>query len=164
MKKYIVIDTWNGEGYSDNNGVDTKQFDDKKKAFAWAYKRVLSNNDDDADGVCKYSDETSPNPELWTPVKKDADGDGFYWESYDDNSGSYQVFEIKDTYAIMIYCNTNEVFMLNKEEYDEKIAELNEEYGEELEEEMYKEDNGDSFYCAIDDYDYQFRLITNIKK
>ena len=163
MKKYIVIDTWNGEGYSDNNGVDTKQFDDKKKAFAWAYKRVLSNNDDDADGVCRYSDETSSNPELWTPVKRDADGDGFYWESYDDNSGSYQVFEIKDTYAIMIYCNTNEVFMLNKEEYDEKIAELNEEYGEELEEEMYKEDNGDSFYCAIDDYDYQFRLITNLK-
>ena len=53
--------------------------------------------------------------------------------------------------------------MLNKEEYDEKKAELNEEYGEELEEEMYKEDNGDSFYCAIDDYDYQFRLTTNLK-
>ena len=33
MKKYIVIDTWNGDGYSSENGVDTKQFDDKKKAF-----------------------------------------------------------------------------------------------------------------------------------
>ena len=160
MKKYIVVDTWNGEGYSYNNGVDTKQFQYKKSAFKYAYDRTLSNADGDADLVCRYSDE-KPN-EHWTPVKRDADGDGFYWETYDDNAGSYQVFDIKDAYAIMIICNTNEVSMLTKKEYEERIAMLNEEYGEDLEEYHEEDSNGDSFYCAIDDYDFQFRLIKNL--
>tara|TARA_R100000951_G_scaffold116129_2_gene126650 strand:+ start:1671 stop:2156 length:486 start_codon:yes stop_codon:yes gene_type:complete len=161
MKKYIVVDTWNGEGYSYNNGVDTKQFQYKKSAFKHAYKRVLSNTDGDADLVCRYSDEEM-NHSLWEAVKRDADGDGFYWETYDDNSGSYQVFEIKDAYAIMILCNVNEVSLLTKKEYEERISELNEEYGEDLEEYYEEDDNGDKFYCAIDDYDFQFRLIKNL--
>ena len=40
MKKYIVIDTWNGDGYSSENGVDTKQFSYRKSALKWAYKRA----------------------------------------------------------------------------------------------------------------------------
>ena len=73
MKKYIVVDTWNGEGYSYNNGVDTKQFQYKKSAFKHAYKRVLSNTNGDADLVCRYSDEEM-NHSLWEAVKRDADG------------------------------------------------------------------------------------------
>ena len=161
MKKYIVIDTWNGEGYSYNNGVDTKQFQYKKSAFKHAYKRVLSNAGDVSEDVHRYSHEKL-NHELWEVVKRDADGDGFYWETYDDNAGSYQVFEIKDAYAIMILCNTNEVSLLTKKEYEERVSQLNEEYGEDLEEYYSEEDNGDSFYCAIEDYDFQFRLIKNL--
>ena len=162
MKKYIVVDTWNGEGYSYDNGVDTKQFQYKKSAFKHAYKRALCNAQDVADDVCRYSQE-KPN-EYWTPVKRGADGDGFYFNSYDDNAGSYQVFEIKDAYAIKILCNTNEVFMLTKEEYEDVVRGLNKEYGEDLEEYSETDDNGDSFYsCLVDDYDYQFRLIKNLK-
>ena len=163
MKKYIVIDTWNGEGYSEENGIDTKQFQYKKSAFKWAYKRALSNADGDADLVSRYSEEEL-NHDLWEIVKKDADGDGFYWETYDDNCGSYQVFEIKDVYAIMILCNVNEVSMLTKKEYEHKIKQLEKEYADyDNEDYVYPEDNGDTFYSAIEDYDFQFRLIKNIK-
>ena len=150
MKKYIVIDTWNGEGYSYNNGADTKQFQYKKSAMKHAFKRVLSNVDGDTDDVQKYNEEYLD--------------DGYYFTHYNDDSGSYQVHEIKDTYAIMIQCNTNEVFMLNEKEFNDKISELDEEYGEDLEDYSNTDENGDKYYCSlVDDYDYQFRLIKNLK-
>lgn len=157
MKKYIVVDTWNGEGYSYNNGVDTKFFNDRNKAFQWAYKRALSNAQDVADDVHQYSDEE------YFKEKAYSNGDGYYFDSYDDNAGSFQVFEIKDAYAIMIQCNVNDVTMLTKEEYEERVSQLNKEYGEDLEEYSETDDNGDLFYsCLVDDYDYQFRLIKNL--
>ena len=30
--KYIVVDTWNGEGYSSNNGAEIRIFDNKEQA------------------------------------------------------------------------------------------------------------------------------------
>lgn len=157
MKKYIVIDTWNGEGYSSDNGVDTKQFAYKKSAFKWAYKRALSNADGDAKYVTRYSDE-------YAQIDKGAEGDGYFWDSYDDNCGSYQVWELKDAYAFMILCNVNDCAMLTKKQYEEQIEWLDEEYGEDLEEYSDTEKNGDKFYSShVDDYDYQFRLISNLK-
>lgn len=83
--------------------------------------------------------------------------------SYDDNHGSYQVWETKGVYAIMIQCNVNEITMLTKEEYEEKIKWLDEQYGDDLEDYSDTDENGDKFYCSlVDDYDYQFRLIKNI--
>ena len=157
MKKYIVIDTWNGEGYSYNNGVDTKQFAYKKSAFKWAYKRALSNADGDAKYVKQYSDETDI-------IERGADGDGYNFLAYDDNYGSYQVWETKDAYAFGILCNVNDVAKFTKKEFEEEIARLDKEYGEDLEEYSETEENGDKYYCSlVDDYDYQFRIITNLK-
>jgi len=169
MKKYIVIDTWNGEGYSYNNGVDTKQFDDKKKAFAWAYKRALSNVDGEKEDVHQYSDEE------YFKEKPFSDGDGYYFDLRDDY-GSYQVWEVKEAYAIGILCNVNEVSLFTKKEYDKAIEDLDweiEEYCKKHKDKKWvttdKEDlkveekNGDLFYNEFDDYDYQFRLITNLK-
>lgn len=157
MKKYIVIDTWNGEGYSSENGVEIEQFQNKKLAFKHAYKRALSNADGETDDVYQYSDEE------YFKEKAYSNGDGYYFEGYDDNHGSYQVWETKGVYAIMIQCNINEITMLTKEEYEEKSKWLDEQYGEDLEEYSDSDDNGDKFYCSlVDDYDYQFRLIKNI--
>ena len=148
MTKYIVIDTWNGEGYSYNNGVDTKKFQYKKSAMKHAYKCVLRQTED-AHDVQEY--------------EKEYLDDGYYWETYNDDAGSYQVHEIKDAYAVMIQCNTNEVYMLNEKEFNDKISELDEEYGEDLEDYSDTDDNGDKYYCSlVDDYDYQFRLIKNL--
>ena len=114
MQKYIVIDTWNGGGYSSENGTDTKQFDCKDEAFKWAYERALSNADDVADDVGQYSDEE------WFEGKPQSNGDGYWFEGY-DGEGSYQVWETDNAYAIMIQCNVNEVTVLTEAEYKVEI-------------------------------------------
>jgi len=163
MKKYIVIDTWNGDGYSTENGVDTKQFDYRKSALKWAYKRALSNAQDDADDVQRYSDQTDL-------MKANDNGDGYFWETYDDHCGSYQVWETKDVYAFMILCNVNDVNPLTKQQYLEEIEEkehlmkdaiAHSNWNETEEDFISEEENGDVFYGSLDDYDYQFRLMKN---
>ena len=138
MKKYIVVDTWNGDGYSYMNGIDTKQFEYKKAAFKYAYQRALSNAGDEKDDVHQYSDEK------YFKEKAYSNGDGYYFEAYDDNCGSYQVWETKDAYAIMIQCNVNDVTMLTKEEYEAQIEQL------EWEIEEYLKKHKDNPYAAND--------------
>jgi hypothetical protein len=169
MKKYIVIDTWNGDGYSSENGVDTKQFSYRKSALKWAYNRALSNAQGVESDVMRYSEMEH------TEVKPTDNGDGYCFTGYDNNNGSYQVWETKDTYAFMIMCNVNDVAPLTKKEYENEISEIEHsmnmfivesefmvvgmDWGEEL---KYPQDNGDVFYTGFDDYDYQFRLINNL--
>ncbi len=157
MKKYIVIDTWNGEGYSSNNGTDIQVFDTKKKAMDFAKKRA---NEQYADKVWK-------------------DGDGYvfgvgeYEKGEFEDHGTYQVFEIDDTiYAVGILCNVNEVALFTKETYEEeikqkethlstKIKEYKDKYNEirDREDYVYEDEDG-NFYNDLDDYDYQYRLLT----
>ena len=167
-KKYIVIDTWNGEGYSSSNGTEIQVFDTKRKAMNFAKKRA---NEQYADKVWK-------------------DGDGYvfgvgeYEEGEFEDHGTYQVFEIDDTiYAIGILCNVNEVALFTKEMYEEEIKQKeiqvkesikecnnNNLYPSELlhltfthdREDFVQEDKDGNFYNDLDDYDYQYKLLTNI--
>ena len=41
--KYIVIDTWNGDGYSSENGVEITKFKTKREALGFAYGRATDN-------------------------------------------------------------------------------------------------------------------------
>ena len=143
---YLVIDTWNGMGYSTDNGVDIKQFDNKKNAMAWARKRCL----DQAQNEYKELSVIE---------------NGYVWEDEEGDAGTYQVIETKDVYAVMIKCNINEVETLTKEKYYNKIQELDKSYGEHLEYFLSVDENGDRFYHShADPFDYQFRLIENIKQ
>lgn len=171
MKKYIVIDTWNGEGYSSENGVDTKQFDYRESALKWAYKRCVEQNQDDTDTIQRYSD--SKQYDGTDLIKANENGDGYFWETYDDNCGSYQVWETKDVYAFMIQCNVNDVSPLTKQEYLEEIEEkehlmkdaiTHSDWNETEEDFISEEENGDVYYGCLDDYDYQFRLVNNLKQ
>lgn len=144
MKDYIVVDTWNGVGYSDNNGVEIKQFDEYSPACFWACTRCQEHTQGNLSDL-----SILPN--------------GYGWEGYDEHSGTYQVLETKDAYAVMIRCNINDIQTLTKNEYYNKIQELDESYGVHLEDCLDIEDNGDRFYHShVDDYDYQFRLIKNL--
>ena len=168
MKKYIVIDTWNGEGYSSNNGTDIQVFDTKKKAMDFAKKRA---NEQYADKVWK-------------------DGDGYvfgvgeYEKGEFEDHGTYQVFEIDDTiYAIGILCNVNEVALFTKKQYEEEIKQKEIEVKESIKErnntnlypsellhltythdreDFVQEDKDGNFYNDLDEYDYQYKLLTNI--
>ena len=163
MKKYAVIDTWNGDGYSTENGVEIKQFEYRKSALKWAHKRASDNAD--GDGVERYSDQTDL-------MKANDNGDGYFFETYDDNSGSYQVWETKDVYAFMIHCNVNDVTPLTKKQFIEEIEDKEDLMRDEIimsnllaSEVDFKseEENGDVFFDELDDYDYQFRLVNNFK-
>lgn len=145
MRKYIVIDTWNGMGYSTENGVDTKQFDDKSTALDWARKRCLEQAQNDLSSVSSIDN-------------------GYVWEDEEGDAGTYQVIETKDVYAVMIRCNVNDVETLTKEEYYNKIQDLDKLYGEDIDEHLNIDGNGDRFYDSnVDEYDYQFRLMKNFK-
>ena len=161
-KKYIVIDTWNGEGYSSSNGTEIQVFDTKRKAMNFAKKRANE----------QYADK------VW----KDGDGYVFGVGEYEDGEfedhGTYQVFEIDDTiYAIGILCNVNEVALFTKKMYEEEIKQKEiqvkesiKEYNEKYRtlfyshdrEDFVQEDEEGNFYNDLDDYDYQYRLLTNI--
>ena len=158
-KKYIVIDTWNGEGYSSSNGTEIQVFDTKRKAMNFAKKRANE----------QYADK------VW----KDGDGYVFGVREYEDGEfedhGTYQVFEIDDTiYAVGILCNVNEVALLTKKMYEEEIEQKEIEVKESIKEsndkynfthdreDFVQEDEEGKFYQDLDDYDYQYRLLTNI--
>ena len=151
-KKYIVIDTWNGEGYSSSNGTEIQVFDTKRKAMNFAKKRA---NEQYADKVWK-------------------DGDGYvfgvgeYEEGEFEDYGTYQVFEIDESiYAIGILCNVNEVALFTKKMYEEEMEQKEIQVKEVInnpsdrEDYVYEDEDG-KFYSELDDYDYQYRLLTDI--
>ena len=150
-KKYMVIDTWNGSGYSTDNGVDIKQFDDKSEAKSWAFQRSLAQANGEASRISEI--------DSWS----------YSYEFPDGDSGAYQLRPTtkedgSPVYGVMILCNVNEVKTLNKEEYYSKIQELDALYGEDLEEYLSVDPNADRFYASyVDEFDYQFRLMENIK-
>ena len=132
--KYVVVDTWNGEGYSSENGVDLRFFLTKAEAEIVAEQ-----------GASRYE-----NLERYVDDKAISFG-----YDIDDDNGSYQVLELKDdTYAIMIRTNVNEVDLLSEAEYKSKIQEFESE-------DLDASPNGDVFIGGVDDYDYQFRLLQN---
>ena len=139
-KKYIVIDTWNGEGYSSDNGNEIKYFSSKDEAIKHAKQRRKENLQ-----INQTPYETGDNIFGW--------GD----EEIGDY-GSYQVYELKeDDYAIEILANVNEVVILTKKEYQERIKELN----EEVFESMYKAMTLDDFHAPTDIEEYICLLYTS---
>tara|TARA_R100000773_G_C4193571_1_gene98561 strand:- start:130 stop:612 length:483 start_codon:yes stop_codon:yes gene_type:complete len=157
-KKYIVIDTWNGEGYSSDNGREIKYFSSKDEAINHAKQRRKENLQINQ-----------------TPIETCKDIFGWGNEEIGEY-GSYQVYELKeDDYAVEIIVNVNEVVILTEKRYEERIKELNEEVFEsmykamtsddfhaptDIEEYIYLDDNKrEPFYHGVNDYDYQFRIL-----
>lgn len=149
MKKYAIIGTWNGEGYSSENKLHSI-IERKSDADAMAFTKELVmlemvvNTDEDDD-------------EFFTREN----GNGWITGNEED-SGSYQFFEIKDdTFGFVILTNINEVTMVNEEEFYEikefaiGQADLNEYEDGEL-------DSDDVFIGAHEGaYDHQFITMKN---
>lgn len=166
MKQYIVIDTWNGMGYSDQNGNQIEFFDNKISAERHA--------ESEATQQLPYPVSDRVNGEEVTTFIT-SDTTIFGWtigsEGYEDH-GTYQVHELpSDAYAVMIRTNVNEVDILDAVEYADWIKELSSDFEgdydpSEKEDYFYYEDNGDLFVQCFgsQDFDYQFRLIKNIKQ
>ena len=109
-KKYIAVDTWNGEGYSSDNGVEIIIFDTKKEADAYCKTEAYKNEDEDVMKVEKVDNGYE---------YFDVSEDGYT----PDDSGSYRFYELpEDAYAVEILCNINEVRILNQKEFSKAIA------------------------------------------
>ena len=61
MKKFIVIDTWNGDGYSSDNGTQIKIFDTQAEAKQYAESMALQEieHQESNEGLTYYSDDNS---------------------------------------------------------------------------------------------------------
>ena len=169
--KYIVIDTWNGEGYSQHNGTEIKTFSSKSQAIKYAKdkRNHIVNNTDFK--FCSHSEGyRSRGPEFVLSWGDEEMGD----------YGSYQVYKLKDDdYAIEILVNVNEVTILTKKEYKQRIKDLNKQIFKKMYKAMtldnfysstdiedyisIRENKNEPFYTNVDEYDYQFRII-NLNK
>ena len=164
MKKYIVINTWNGDGYSEHNGNQIQIIENK--IIAERYAEIEATKQLPYPVSDRFNGE-----EVTTFITSDVTI--FGWtignDGYEDH-GTFQVHELpSDAYAVMIRTNVNEVEILTEEQYNNEIEEISSDFEEydypHKEDYFHYEDNGDLFIQCFggQDYDYQFRLIKNIK-
>ena len=164
--KFIVINTWNGEGYSYLNGDDSQIFQTHDKAIKYAeglfreytsgfeIMRPITVNE-----TFKHGIHSNNLLNLWTYEElEDDDGQIF------GDGGSIQIFTItEDIACIKIETNINNVTLLTMEQYKTVLFDLISNPLLQTDEHLNKENNGDIFITAFEDYDYQFRLIKNIQ-
>jgi hypothetical protein len=165
MKKFIVINTWNGDGYSSRNGDAIKIFNSKFAALRYAWTKVL---------------EMKPGERPFQHYATDLNNNRLIGWGYDFefDYGSYQVAELRpDVTAVRIDTNINEVHLLrdNQHSFQEaktlrhfknnyplqgyaEVSDMLDDYAE-------LNDNGDNYYatsCVGLDTDIQFRLLKNL--
>jgi len=154
-EKFIVVDTWNGEGYPSDNGIEIRIFDTKKEADAYCKTESYKNEEEDV-----------------MEVEKVDNGYEYFDISEDgiDDSGSYRFYSLpKNAYAVEILCNINEVRILNQKEFANAIADREVELRDYLiecddetrEDKVIPTDDG-IFYHSTDQYDYQYRRLESL--
>ena len=155
-KKYIVVDTWNGEGHSSENGTEIRIFDNKEQASYYCRVEAFKNEEKDV-----------------MVVEKVKNGYEYYDISEDgvDDSGSYRYYPLpKDAYAVEILCNINEVRILNQIEFAKAIADREAELQDYLNSTIFDETREDKviptddgiFYHSTNQYDYQYRRLESL--
>ncbi len=97
---YLIVETWNGPGYSEENLLrEVKEFENDEAAHNYLKQLV----DKEQDGM---------------RIQKIDNGYAFMVDNDVCDAGSYQFFRKQYlAYACVIFCNTNEVKVLTKEEY-----------------------------------------------
>jgi uncharacterized repeat protein (TIGR03833 family) len=94
---YLIVETWNGEGYSDDNGIrEIKKFTSNVEAKAYTKTLIKTTG-------LVTEDEPLEN--------------GWSYESADDY-GSFQFFKLKPSdYGLIVFTNVNEAKVLNESSY-----------------------------------------------
>ena len=144
VNEYLIIETWNGEGYSYENDAAIFKTDD-------AAKRIAHNN---LKSITEYF-----------AVGEGSDGIDINYNkvgkvytiayTFEDNTGSINVLPYQGQYGVMIKCEINEYTIFNtKEEYYKAYQEA----VELADPEDYQ--LGDMFFHAHkDDYSRQFKIL-----
>jgi hypothetical protein len=147
MKNYLIVETWNGEGYSSENIItEVKKFE--SDAFAKDYCLELVRKSLDMSLVNEGDIESRNN--------------GYTYTINEEDSGSYQYFELTDEcYGVMIFCNINEVSILNEFEFSKCLSESFSDATdlEEIDGDMYSKRVFFGAENINNDYDLQFERI-----
>jgi hypothetical protein len=132
--KYVIVKTWNGEGYSYLNIAEVKEFQLQSDAQQYILEKAKADAGDELD--CELS-------EKWGNINLETEEAEWSWK--------WMRFE-DDTYGVVIRTNVNEAQLVNEQEYHEqlKAALAQADPEEEVEDE-------NPFISAYDgEYDYQF--------
>lgn len=151
--QYLIVETWNGEGYSEENKAYIKTFKDNEEVarFIFDLRKQFGPNAKESQREFKYKGGNRFRLQ-YTNESEDV-----------EDSGSITFVLIKKPiYGVQITCNVNEFeIFYNEEEYmeslDSAISESDEEEVEEIEDKLQER----IFLSAYEeDYDYQFvRLV-----
>ena len=146
VNEYLIIETWNGEGYSYDNDAAIFKTDDTAKRIAHnSLKSILG-----------YFNIGEGRGEDGLDINYNKVGKEYkITYTFEDDSGSISVLPYQGQYGVMIKCEINEYTIFNtKEEYDKAYQEA----VELADPEEYQ--LGDMFMHACkDDYSRQFKLL-----
>jgi len=135
MKKFLIVDTFNGSGYSDSN-AKIKEFLTVEDAKNYAISVA-----------CEYTDDIDSIVILDNLIQYDVDGG-------DDNGAVHFAPLMPLTVAVLIYPMTNEFVQLNKSGEAKTIANLllsdESQDGEDLEATCHHLDDSVEIYFKID--------------
>jgi hypothetical protein len=146
VNEYLIIETWNGEGYSYENDAAIFKTDDTAKRIAHnSLKSVLG-----------YFSIGEGCGEDGLDINYNKIGKEYkITYTFEDNNGSISVLPYQGQYGVMIKCEINDYTIFNtKEEYDKAYQEA----VELADPEDYQ--LGDMFIHACkDDYSRQFKIL-----
>jgi hypothetical protein len=144
MKKYLIVDTFNGEGYSDSS-AELKEFASLDEARVYAFNKTLKV----LGGTETIATAYSPF-DLVITVSEDK----ISFSDLEDDGAVHFVELLDDTVAISINPTINEFVQLDKEGEDDLINLLSTseetEDGEELEGTCHHLDNSVEIYFKIE--------------
>lgn len=152
MKKYIIAETWNGEGFSYQNKVEVKEFE--TVADVKAHLELLMKGQGDSIDPEDFLGELVPWKIKW-------DGLSLCYTNGEDD-GSFQAIELQpDTYGVIIQTNINNVEQVDLVTWNDRIeAALDQANPEDMEEdpESYELDEDGCMFvsCYEGEYDEQF--------
>ena len=134
MSKYIIIQTWNGEGYSYQNKAEVKEF--AKPSDARDHIFSLLRTEDCIEATITSSPEEGC----------------ITYEGENQDSGTYQYRLLQEgDYGVIITCNVNEARVVGKEDFE---VDLNDAIGDADEEDI--DVDGENVFIPCGEYDFVF--------
>jgi hypothetical protein len=146
MKKYLIVDTFNGEGYSDSS-AEIKEFASLDEAKEFAISQAVKCTDN-VDSIDVLDDR------VLYGINEDKDSDMEGLDRFEDQGAVHFVELLEDTVAISINPTINEFVQLDKEGEADLINWLitseETEDGEELEGTCHHLDDSVEIYFKIE--------------
>lgn len=159
MKKYAIIETWNGQGYSDANEIlHIKYFTNDAQALEHCKELATEQAKEFLEDLFGVTDDIDDLLDVCDS------GVNYFAKNDVDDSGCIHFVELHtDSFAVEMHCNVNEIFVLTEEEYKHS---LNEAVKNADQDELDDFDlDADRVFIGAynDEYDRQFEIISEDK-